>query len=590
MGDISSSTPVRRIGVLGAQFDPLGQLLEDQLGREADVFLPLVTPPQSEDGLDQVVVLSQYDALALLPELQSCPLPCQIILRRNDGTQTQEDWLTSLHLLARTLGDAGHIELLALSQDAVVLFTSLMARSVTLCPSLVAVGATETSLPLDRTETETVFFLDQPGQEREARRMETQALSWAKLRRLARLAAKEAADQDLAELAAYANTNRVALPPARPKGSLRILSLVPNGVGLGHITRMMALAAAMKAQRNTEVVFWCFSRAAEILQAAGYPIILRQTAAHLQAHPPDWRAFETQEFAMTLQSLKPDIVAYDGAMIDPFVFDALRMPGCGKSAFLWVRRGMLAPDSDPLFMENEQYCDLILEPGDLAVAVDKGPTRLKSADKRGFCQPYETKPVSLAVGMPTYAPREAKKRMALGRGKHLLVSLGGAFGDWDVLESALVTQAAKHRIKLIWAQSPLAPPPRRTGSLVRRLFPLSRYLPGIDGVVTATGYNSFHELMLTYEGPVMFAPTNHIRMDDQVARAKYAAQQGWASVVRADQPDLVETQIAAFMQEINSGQRYSKRPKQALDGAALVKRIDQVLAPFSAVQTQGAKP
>lgn len=580
----------RRVGVLGPQYDPLGQLLEDQLGRENDIFLPVISPPEQGDQLDEIIVLSQHEALAQFPALASSSLPCTIVLRRNDCTQTEQDWLSAIQMLAHCVKGCNDrtFRLFGVSAKAAAEFSTLTGLAVAPCPDLVPVNARETTLPLDRQKTEATFFLDEVETDREARRIEVNALSWVKLRRLARIRPQNHADLDLQDLAEYANARTTTSPTAVAPGPLKLLSVVPNGVGLGHITRMMALASALKSQRNTEVVFWCFSRAAEILQAAGYPIVLRQTAMHLQAHPPDWRAFETQEFALLLQSMKPDIVAYDGAMIDSFVFEALRMPGCGKSAFLWVRRGMLSPESDPLFMENEQFCDLILEPGDLAVAVDKGPTRMRQAEKRGFCQSYETKPVSLAVGMPSYTPRDAKKRMKLGRGKHCLVSLGGAFGDWDALESALVDQAQKHKIKLIWAQSPLAAPPRSQNTLIRRLFPLSRYLPGIDGVVTATGYNSFHELMLTYDKPVLFAPTNHIRMDDQVARASYAAQQGWASVVRSDLPDKMEQQIAEFMQQIKAGETYPQRPREALDAAALNAQIDYILTPYQSLQQQEA--
>lgn len=572
----------RRVGVIGQPFDPLGQLLEDQIGRERDLFLPLVTPVGHGDPVDEIVLLSQDEALAHFADLASAEVPCTVMLRRNDGTQDPETWAANLRVLRHCLAehDTGHVTLMAVTEEAAKDVSELLALRVLACPDLVSISAQQTRFPINRQHKETTFFLDQAEDTRDARRMETQALSWSKLRRLAQITPEDEQDQDMVDLATYANgfTTESALPTTPQK--LRLLAVVPNGVGLGHITRMMALASALKEQRDVEVLFWCFSRAAEILQAAGHPIVLRQTAMHLQAHPPDWRAFETHEFALLVQSFKPDVVSYDGANIDRFVFDALRMPGCGKTGFLWVRRGMLRPDSDPLFMENEQFCDLILEPGDLAVAVDKGPTRTRSAHTRGFCQSYESEPVSLAVGMPSYTREEAKTHMGLGAGKYCLVSLGGAYGDWDALESALVAQAQKHKIGLIWAQSPLAAPPRTQGTLVRRLFPLSRYLAGIDGVVTATGYNSFHELMLTYDKPVLFAPTNHIRMDDQVARASYAAERGWASVVQADAPEGLEQKIDAFMQQVQTGESFANRPKPRLNTAALDQQIARVLTPF----------
>lgn len=589
---MTAEPTVHRVGVLGPQFDPLGQMLEDQIGREAALFLPVVTPPPHGEQLDEILVLSQQDALAHFADLAASDLPCTLVLRRNDGTQSRDDWAAALRILGHCItgSAAKDFTLYALSDDAAAEVSEALGLPVAPCPDLVAVAPSGTRLPMDRQQAESTFFLDDTAGTREARRIERQALSWAKLRRLAQIAPQDPADLDLADLADYANRYTAQRPSQTQEsgGPLKLLAVVPNGVGLGHITRMMALVAALKSQRDVDVVFWCFSRAAEILQAAGHAIVLRQTAAHLQAHPPDWRAFETQEFALLLQSFKPDIVSYDGAMIDRFVFDALRMPGCGKSAFLWVRRGMLRPDSDPLFMENERFCDLILEPGDLAVEVDVGPTRTRNATLRGFCQSYETQPVSLAVGMPSYTRAEAKKRMDLGRGKYCLVSLGGAYGDWDALESALVTQAQQHKIGLIWAQSPLAAPPRTSGTLIRRLFPLSRYLHGIDGVVTATGYNSFHELMLTYDKPVLFAPTNHIRMDDQVARASYAGQRGWASVVQSDVPEDLDDKIAEFMTHIAEGRSFAQRPKPRFDAAALTAKIDHICRPFQSPKQEDA--
>ncbi|WP_282092541.1 hypothetical protein [Epibacterium ulvae] len=573
----------RRVGVLGPACDPFGQVLEDQPARAHDLFLPLISPsPDAAErsiSLDEILVLSQNEALAHLPALLQSATPVTLILRRNTLQQDHTQTEAALRMLATALkaSPADHIQLCALTPEAAQYCETVTGLPVSAAPALRPVQRPETSLPLDRGQPQATFFLD-THQIRDVRRIKIDALSWGRLRRLARLHATDPNDQDLVDLCAYVSTYGPAVP-ALPRAR-RMLAVVPNGVGLGHITRMMALARALQSERETEVVFWCFSRAAEILQAAGYPIVLRQTAAHLRAHPPDWRDFETQEFALLLQTFKPDIVAYDGAMIDPFVFAALRMPGCGTCAFLWVRRGMLSPDADPLFMENEQFCDLILEPGDLAVAVDQGPTRLHQAQTRGFCQTYETQPVSLAVTLPAYSSREARKRMGLRRGTYCLISLGGAFGDWDALETALVAEAKRQKITLIWAQSPLAPPPRSQNTLIRRLFPLSRYLPGIDGVVTAAGYNSFHELMLTYDKPVLFAPTNHIRMDDQVARASFAATQNWADVLQADTPEEITPKIRAFMQAVKSGTRFPQRPKQALEAAALNKRIDQMLQPY----------
>ena len=79
------------------------------------------------------------------------------------------------------------------------------------------------------------------------------------------------------------------------------------------------------------------------------------------------------------------------------------------------------------------------------------------------------------------------------------------------------------------------------------LYPISPLLNGFDGVISAAGYNSFHELLTLTSAPILFAPNRHARLDDQYARAKFAAKQGWADVIEPDSNSSVETQLGAFL-------------------------------------------
>src|SRR5690606_4170277 len=62
-------------------------------------------------------------------------------------------------------------------------------------------------------------------------------------------------------------------------------------------------------------------------------------------------------------------------------------------------------------------------------------------------------------------------------------------------------------------------------------FPSSRYLHAFDCVVSAVGYNSFHELVLS-STPSLFVPNEHPMMDDQRARAEHAERMGWGLSIR----------------------------------------------------------
>ena len=240
---------------------------------------------------------------------------------------------------------------------------------------------------------------------------------------------------------------------------------------------------------------------------------------------------------------------------------------------------MLRPETDVRLLETEQFVDLILEPGDLAVEMDKGPTRTRTARNRGFSRKIVSKPITLKPFLPTYSRREAKRSLGLGWRRHCLVSLGGAFGDWDLLKRLIVENARKYNVGLIWAQSPLAPPPGDTDpdTVIKQFYPLSRYMKAFDGMITASGYNSYHELMMGYDGPVLLAPTNNVRLDDQEARATWAGQQGWAQVVLAHRLENQEQVIESFMQQVRNRAKVTDRPKVESDADMLAREIFKAL-------------
>ncbi|SFS22249.1 glycosyltransferase [Yoonia litorea] len=573
------ATSKRRLGLLGASFDPVGQLLED-LPEDAHTEYFTITEPLSERAdVDEFLVLSQSYALAHLPALIAAGHPCRVLLRRAQSSSDQASWVEGLNLLCNALAiaQADHITLHALTAEAAAALSDVTNQTVTVLAQLKAISGERPVVPINRKEELITFSYTEKDGTRSTRQARLDGFSWVRLRRLGKLFAADPNDLDMADVVAFAEGVDDAPSPIARKGPATMVVVVPNGVGLGHVTRMMAIGKALNKAQNFRVVFWCFSRAAAIVQAAGFEVILRQTGVHLDAHPPDWRRWETVEFAKALRHIKPDVVAYDGAAFDRFVINALRTPGCGRSGVLWVRRGMMRADTNRSVLDPEQFSDLVLEPGDLAVAADQGPTRTAKAEFQGFCEGHVAPPVTLKPYLPAYTRREAQKRLGLRRGKYCLVSLGGAFGNWDELLWTIKEQARLHRITLIWAQSPLSPPPDDSGdTIIRQFYPLSPYLEAFNGVITATGYNSFHELVMGYQGPVILAPTNLERLDDQEARATYAAEQGWADVIYASRPEEHRQIIADFMRRLRKGEQVKSRPSSFAEQDEMCKAIDGI--------------
>lgn len=570
----------QRLGLLGEDFDPAAQLLEDLPEDDRTVYQSITDPSDEADYFDRLLVLSQDYALAHLPGLVECGKPCQILLRRTRLAADVAVWADGLRLLsdALTAADAPHISLVALTEAAASEIGGTINKTVGVLGRLGRIPGQRPTVPVRRDDPMITFSQTAIDGSRETRRARLTAFSWVRLRRLGHLFAADPDDMDMVDLVSFAEGVDGEPTPTERSGPPCMIVVVPNGVGLGHVTRMMAIGKALNKKERFRVVFWCFSRAAAIVQAAGFEVILRQNAVHLDAHPPDWRWWETFEFAKILRQIRPDIIAYDGAAFDAFLINALRTPGCGRSGVLWVRRGMMRPETDISVLDPEQYSDLVLEPGDLAVEADRGPTRMAKAEFQGFSRTFVAPSITLKPFLPEYRRRDALKRLGLKRGRYCLVSLGGAFGNWDELLWNIKEHSRRNGIRLVWAQSPLSPPPDDTGdgTIIRQFYPLSPYLEAFSGIITATGYNSFHELMIGYEGPVLLAPTNLERLDDQVARATYAKSRGWADVLFANKPEDHGAIIADFMKQLRKGHRVLGRPGEFEDQSDMVDAVHSV--------------
>jgi UDP:flavonoid glycosyltransferase YjiC (YdhE family) len=117
------------------------------------------------------------------------------------------------------------------------------------------------------------------------------------------------------------------------------------------------------------------------------------------------------------------------------------------------------------------------------------------------------------------------------------------------------------------------PVPDQAEPRVLRVFPSSRYLQAFDAVISAVGYNSFHELM--YAGvPSLLVPNEHPMMDDQAARAEHAQRMGWALALRVADVYGLDEQLDRLL---DPAERAAMREAMALlpprNGAADAARI-----------------
>lgn len=517
---------------------------------------------------DHLIAFSQTTALIHWPTIEAYEGKVSIILRRV-GREGEAEWRDHLLLLRQLLKQSGkRAHLLALNEGAATSLSGETGQTVTTIPELQRKFRGDRSLTLSRAKGPLQILRNHSDP------LPARQYNLARLRRVA-VMETDAMDADLSDVVELAN----GVPQVDRPRSIQapvVFVVVPNGIGLGHVTRMLAVAQRLRAQRGARVIFWSFSRATGIISQFGFEAVSRQTAGHIGAEADAWRKWETAEFASVISELRPDLVVQDSAALEEFVVDALAGPNVGAARLALIRRGMWQKHilgTNPL--ASEDLADLVIEPGDLASPADQGITRGRATKTIRFARIEVSAPVTLTRPAEMLDRKRARKALGLGRGRHCLISLGGdAFSDWSHLVRHLIDAAEKARVRLVWARSPLATPDLDNGAnpqiLTRSFYPLAPYFAAFDGVVSSVGYNSFHELMQLYDRPVLLAPRQHSALDDQAARARFAASQGWAMHV---EPVPYEySSISLFMDDVRAAKKVTSRP-QWRDGAAEISSI-----------------
>jgi hypothetical protein len=87
-------------------------------------------------------------------------------------------------------------------------------------------------------------------------------------------------------------------------------------------------------------------------------------------------------------------------------------------------------------------------------------------------------------------------------------------------------------------------PPKLDDAVIIEQMPIAPYYKAFDVLVSAAGYNSFHEI-LAAGVPAVFVPQEDAGRDQQIQRAQFAADKGLAMICRRENMSALERQIAA---------------------------------------------
>lgn len=392
---------------------------------------------------------------------------------------------------------------------------------------------------------------------------------------------------------ALRDKDRQALQQERRE--LEVFFCIPNGLGLGHLSRTLAVAQALEHKLGLapeQIGFWSYSLASTLIAEAGYRVTPRQTAKQLGIDGQKWAVWEGEELQSYLAQRRPRRVIIDHSGLETTIMGSLEdLPfPCQK---IWLRRAFWRNTFPaPTFTQVSRF-DAVITPGDLSGVKDNGPlgSFARSAFgtlSRHFNTPHlHTAPVVLGRNSPAQTVPSAQSRWPWPRRRSCLVSLGGAgMLTYPELITTLENTARANRVQLNWILPPLTPSQLqhrldpRVSSVLPFLFPLAPYLPNFDAMILGGGYNSCHEAMLTTDHPCLFIPREDPTKDDQGRRVEHLVEQNWAKHVSLSQPETWDDQLLAFFSTVKSGSK-SQRPHLAEipDGAEQIASFLEGLTP-----------
>lgn len=355
-----------------------------------------------------------------------------------------------------------------------------------------------------------------------------------------------------------------------------VLLMSTNGIGMGHLSRTMAIAR--RIQEPFQPVLVTMSHGADVAHDFGIHVEFIPYHNYLGTNKEAWNVALREELIALIDAFDARALVFDGNSPFQGMLDALQTRPQVWS--IWSRRGMWRPDSGLQFIDREKHFDAVIEPDDLASDFDLGPTK----HSRNLTRLVD--PIRLLDSGEQLKRNQARHELRLDPDKTaILVQLGGG-NNFDmrlVRNLVLGKLGGREDTQIVFVDWKISQTPY-DGTLpsnAQRVetFPVSRYLNAFDATVSAVGYNSFHEAIQA-QLPAIFVPNENPSQDDQLARAQFAARHGAAIVCRRDNPESLVQALDAILNphtRVSMSQAAAQltRPNGALAAADIIMQLGQ---------------
>lgn len=321
-----------------------------------------------------------------------------------------------------------------------------------------------------------------------------------------------------------------------------VLFVSDNGHGLGHVTRLMAIARRLPP--NVRPVLLTLSEAHGTVRDQGFVVEYFPSAGRLGLSKTRWTSLFTRRLDDVLRRFRPEVVVVDH--VAPATAFLAARHAHPRIRFVWSRRGLWRPGANSSAEDTRAWFHEVLEPGDLAAEADAGFT---ATDRDGVVMVDPITLLDTRELLPRHEARAALGLPANGPG----VLLGLSADEPDDLEG-LIDRAVR-AVRRVGPDAHLFAPRHplhrdrlrdRPGVTMKAVYPVARYLRAFDVAIVAAGYNTSHEVVQAGV-PGVFVPRATVSVDDQLMRAVVAERRGLGWYVPdLDDPRLDVALRAAF--------------------------------------------
>ena len=341
------------------------------------------------------------------------------------------------------------------------------------------------------------------------------------------------------------NSGRKIVDPKRC-----IVFFPTNGVGLGHFTRLFAVAKRVREQDpDVEIVFVTTMAALHLLESEGIPSYhLPGAYMFNDMSSAEWNAITEELLATVFEIHRPSVFVFDGAFPYRGMLNAIKnREGLTN---VWLRRGAFKKGGTKIPVDSIEHFHHILRPGDSV------ETTVEEID---FTTPVtHLKPILFAKPEDLLSRKDARLRLGLPTDAIAVYLQLGAGKINDIegqLDMAIRLLNEHENVHMVVGESIIGDRLKLKGDRVRiiRDYPNSLLFNAFDFAIMAGGYNSYHEA-IAFALPTLFIPNLNTGMDDQLARVK-AGESANACFV------LGEPGESAFKERIASMVDFAQREK-----------------------------